>query len=154
MIHMEFIDPPGLYYAHGRDPFTLEALYDAIERQHAVYGVPDTARIGFLDVSRVDLLALREPELRRFIMRRQARADALSRLPIAVLVTSIADFGKLRMYSILADIGRLRSEDSMFPTQDLGEAAAWLAERHGGADAAGPRRLIEGAAGRAMAEGG
>lgn len=153
MIFREFFAPCGLHYMRVTEPFSLESLGDALEARRDEHAhTAGAARLAFYDYSQIDLMQLDGPGFRAYIERRRVMNDPLVHLPTAALVNSLGSVGMLRMYSILADFSKLHTEESLFPTLDLGEAVAWMARQDDEADAGELRALIDGASQKSSAE--
>ena len=142
MIDYHFVEPPGLHFVKGREPFRLNAL---LEIGTSILGRPgpegELSRPLLWDMREVDLLKVETGELKAMIRKREEFGAAHANGLMAIVVGDLGSFGMMRMYIALAEIGRLRNEDRFHLGYDMGEALRWL-DRMMGLDAADAEYLF------------
>ena len=123
-------DRLGLFVA--RSPFTVD---EALQTQYAIIAGDspglslDTPSIlDFTDFSVGDLSA---SELMRFVKVRRTLVEAPTTGPLAFVCGSVALFGMVRMFSMLAEVGGLWQEKMIHVTREAPKGIGWIVERAG-----------------------
>ena len=126
------------------NPFAIVESSSLLERA-ALGQVPDVTPSSpvLIDVRTVRMARLPTADILGFFRNRARKGIPSTGNPLACVCDDSGTFGMLRMFGILAELEGVRREDRFFVSEDIDEAAEWLA---------GIAGLPDGAPGRIVAE--
>ena len=134
MLRAEFLENAAVLHICGHGPLDMDELFALLDDWNRTT-LPETPEVRglFMDLSLAELSRLTGPEMRRFIIRRLA-SERGTMVPTAILVSGLEGISAIRHYAVLADVSKLRDEDSLHATDSRDDAVAWLAARMGAED--------------------
>jgi len=130
MLACRAIIPHRLAVFIAGSPFDVDQAmatqYDIIAGKYPGLRLDTPSILDFTEVRVSDLSAT---ELIRFVRQRRALVERPTTGPLSFVCSGKALFGMLRMFAMLAEVGGLWPEKSVFVTTEPARAMAWIAEK-------------------------
>lgn len=127
MIDAEYCTVCGILWVRAGEPFALDELLDGAREEAVAAGI--SKALGnpvLLDFRSVSLVKFSAEDFRRVIRKRLDFSQEHTEVPYALIASSDADFGMLRMYATYAEIAGLRSAQNTYVTRNFVEGMQWL----------------------------
>lgn len=131
MLRHAFVEDFGFNYLLVQNPFYLDELYQLIVSTPTDPIPPQALCPVLLDLREVDLSHIKEPDIRRHMMRKSQLDPRLTHVPCAYVVRSLRDYTMVQMANIFSELSGVNSEDDALITEHLSEAVGWLIARSG-----------------------
>lgn len=129
MLEVHAVGEPPIIYARARHVFDMGDV-QSLALDLAAGKLPGLTlgSSGIMDVRAASLSGVQSDGIKAYLRRRRELGPTGQEAGfLAMVAGDVSSFGELRMFGALSDIDDIRPEDRTLVSQDLDEAARWLA---------------------------
>lgn len=129
MLRKLLLGNTGVALSQSIPPFTLADLRDSFRAraEERIAGVTLDTPVIF-DGRAAPLLLDDTDSLGEALLERRFLQRGRTAGPMAAVVNDLGDHGMLRLFGVLSHVSKVRDETRMYITEDIGDAARWMAQ--------------------------